>query len=119
MGFWATSRDQPTCWFHESCDTSQSLACFRLRIWRNELMQRHLFLFGSFAAIFLGHVTQSPSAVNTYDVVIRNGTLYDGSGKTPVVGDLAINGDSIAGIGKLDQARGRTEIDAQGLAVAP
>jgi N-acyl-D-amino-acid deacylase len=82
-------------------------------------MQRHLFLVGSFAAIFLGHVSQAPSAVNTYDLAIRNGTLYDGSGKAPVVGDVAINGDSIAAIGKLDQAQGRAEIDAKGLAVAP
>src|SRR5881392_1410126 len=54
-----------------------------------------------------------------YDVIIRNGTLYDGSGKTPVVGDVAINRDSIAAVGKLANARGKTEIDAKGLAVAP
>ena len=54
-----------------------------------------------------------------YDIVIRNGTLYDGSGSAPYQGDLAIQGDTIAAIGSLDQARGRTEIDAKGLAVAP
>src|SRR5207237_9507630 len=55
----------------------------------------------------------------TYDILIRNGTLYDGSGQTPVVGDLAINGDTIAAMGRLGDAKGRAEINARGLAVAP
>jgi N-acyl-D-amino-acid deacylase len=54
-----------------------------------------------------------------YDIVIRNGTLYDGSGSAPFQGDLAIQGDTIAAVGSLGEARGRTEIDAEGLAVAP
>jgi len=54
-----------------------------------------------------------------YDLVIRNGTIYDGSGSPGVVGDVAINGDAIAAIGDLGKATGKTEIDAEGLAVAP
>jgi len=54
-----------------------------------------------------------------YDVILRNGTIYDGSGSPPYVGDLAINGDRIAAIGDLGRAGGKTEIDATGLAVAP
>ncbi len=54
-----------------------------------------------------------------YDVILRNGTIYDGSGSPPYVGDLAINGDQIAAIGDLGRAEGRMEIDATGLAVAP
>ena len=54
-----------------------------------------------------------------FDVVIRGGTLYDGSDAAPVVADLAIDGDRIAAIGDLDDAVGRAEIDATGLAVAP
>ena len=54
-----------------------------------------------------------------YDVVIRGGTIYDGSGDAPVVADLAIAGDTIAAIGSLPDAAGRIEIDAEGLAVAP
>ena len=61
---------------------------------------------------------QVPEA-ETFDVIIRGGTLYDGSGAAPVVGDLAISGDTIAAIGSLEDAEGRTEIDARGLAVAP
>jgi N-acyl-D-amino-acid deacylase len=54
-----------------------------------------------------------------YDVVIRGGTLYDGSGRPGRVRDVAIVGDSIAAIGPLADARGRAEVDARGLAVAP
>ena len=54
-----------------------------------------------------------------YDVILRNGTIYDGSGLTPYVGDLAINGDQIAAIGDLGRAEGQLEIDTTGLAVAP
>ncbi len=54
-----------------------------------------------------------------YDVVLRNGTMYDGSGSAPYVGDLAMDGDLIAAIGDLGRAEGRVEIDAAGLAVAP
>src|SRR5213076_3410504 len=52
-------------------------------------------------------------------IIIRNGTIYDGSGNTRSVGDVAINRDSIAAVGRLADARGKTEIDAKGLAVAP
>lgn len=54
-----------------------------------------------------------------YDVLIHGGALYDGSGAAPVEGDIAIQGDAIAALGSLRSARGRTEIDARGLAVAP
>jgi N-acyl-D-amino-acid deacylase len=54
-----------------------------------------------------------------FDLLIRHGTIYDGSGKTPVQGDLAINGDTIAAIGTLTDAKGKREIDAKGMAVAP
>jgi N-acyl-D-amino-acid deacylase len=54
-----------------------------------------------------------------YDVVIRHGTVYDGTGGAPVVEDVAISGDKIAARGDLGSARGRDEVDATGLAVAP
>ncbi|MEJ1237485.1 D-aminoacylase [Chryseolinea sp. T2] len=57
--------------------------------------------------------------VTQYDVVIRNGTLYDGSGKPGVKGDIALNGDTIAAMGDLRDATGKSEIDASGLAIAP
>jgi N-acyl-D-amino-acid deacylase len=55
----------------------------------------------------------------TYDFVIRHGTIYDGSGQAPLVGDVAIQGDTISAVGQLSDARGRVEIDAKGMAVAP
>jgi N-acyl-D-amino-acid deacylase len=54
-----------------------------------------------------------------YDVIIRHGTVYDGSGNAPVPGDVALRGDRIAEVGALDGSRGRVEIDARGMAVAP
>ncbi len=54
-----------------------------------------------------------------YDVVIRGGTVYDGSGQPGVVTDVAINADTVAFIGDLSDAGGKKEIDAKGLAVAP
>ena len=54
-----------------------------------------------------------------YDVVIRGGTVYDGSGQPGIVTDVAINADTVAFIGDLSNADGKKEIDATGLAVAP
>ncbi len=54
-----------------------------------------------------------------YQFIIRNGTIYDGAGGQPFVADLAINGDTIAAIGDLSSSKGKTEIDAKGLAVSP
>ena len=54
-----------------------------------------------------------------YDVLIRGGVVYDGSGGPGTVADVAIAGDTIAAVGDLRDARGLTEIDASGLAVAP
>ena len=59
------------------------------------------------------------SAPVEYNVVIRNGTIYDGSGAPPVRGDVAIRDDVIAAMGSLPEAVGEVEIDAQGLAVTP
>src|SRR5689334_14462371 len=53
-----------------------------------------------------------------YDLVIRNGTIVDGTGAPRVAGDVAIRGDRIAAVGSIP-GRGTTEIDAKGLIVAP
>jgi len=54
-----------------------------------------------------------------YELIIRNGIIYDGSGNTPFKGDIAINGDSIAAIGNLEKTTAKKEIDAKGRAIAP
>ncbi|MBS1505865.1 MAG: D-aminoacylase [Bacteroidetes bacterium] len=55
----------------------------------------------------------------TFDLIIRNGQVYDGRGGKPVHTDVGINADTIAFVGELSNAVGKTEIDAHGLAVAP
>jgi N-acyl-D-amino-acid deacylase len=54
-----------------------------------------------------------------HDILIRGGTIYDGTGAAPFVGDIAVDGDTIAAVGEVGRARGRIEIDARGLAVSP
>ena len=53
------------------------------------------------------------------DLIIRGGTVFDGSGKPGIQADLAITGDRITAIAPRIAASGRDEIDARGLAVAP
>ena len=58
--------------------------------------------------------------MEAYDVVIRRGTIFDGSGSAPFTGDLAIRGDRIVALAPaLSDARGSMEVDAAGMAVAP
>ncbi len=59
------------------------------------------------------------SETETYDILIKNGQIVDGSGQPSYVGDIAINADTIAAIGNIENAKGRQEIDATGLVVAP
>ena len=54
-----------------------------------------------------------------HDVVIRNASIYDGSGSKPYSGDLAIDGDRLAYVGPHRTLQGRSEIDAHGQAAAP
>jgi N-acyl-D-amino-acid deacylase len=60
-----------------------------------------------------------PAPAEGYDVIIRGGTVYNGSGAPGRMTDVAITGDRIIRVGDLAGATGRTEIDARGLAVAP
>jgi N-acyl-D-amino-acid deacylase len=54
-----------------------------------------------------------------YDIIIRNGIIFDGSGEESFTGDVAINADTIALVSPKIEGKGRTEIDASGLAVSP
>ena len=53
-----------------------------------------------------------------YELVIRNGTIVDGLGGAPFVGDVAVSGGVIAAVGRIDE-RGIREIDATGLLITP
>jgi N-acyl-D-amino-acid deacylase len=78
---------------------------------RNWLRYLIFTLIVSFAQIAL--------AGPPFDVIIKGGTVYDGTGGEGRVTDIAIRGDRIAGIGDLANATAKTTIDARGLAVAP
>ncbi len=67
------------------------------------------------AALILAACTPSPS----YDLILRSGTIYDGSGTEPYMGDIAIEGDKIIALGELGKASAAREINVEGLAVAP
>ncbi|NAY90970.1 amidohydrolase family protein [Muricauda sp. JGD-17] len=55
----------------------------------------------------------------TFDVLIKNGRIVDGSNGPSFTGDVGINADTIAAIGDLKNDKGRLEVDASGLVVAP
>ena len=74
------------------------------------------------AAFLLSLVTtvtaESPSSVE-FDVLIKGGTIYDGTDAPGHTGDVAIRGDRIVSVGDLKGAKAKNTIDAHGLAVAP
>jgi N-acyl-D-amino-acid deacylase len=80
---------------------------------KSSLQPRHAALLAGVALFGLG--AAPPPA---YDIVVRGGTLYDGSGSPGMIGDLAIKGDHIVALGVV-AGKGAHEIDAKGLAVAP
>jgi N-acyl-D-amino-acid deacylase len=58
-------------------------------------------------------------AAEAFDVLIRGGTVYDGTGGPPRRADVGIRGDRIAAVGDLTTATAKTVVNARGLAVAP
>ena len=78
---------------------------------RNSLRSTSLLV----ALALLGACSPPPS----YDLILRGGDIYDGSGGDPYVGDVAIDGDTIVALGNVGEAAAGLEIDVTGLAVAP
>ena len=77
-----------------------------------------------FAVLILGFAFLSGSHASTqqppmFDIIIRGGTVYDGTGAAGRRADVGIRGDRIAAIGELAGAKGTKVVDATGLAVAP
>ncbi len=73
-----------------------------------------------FSLPLAGAVEASPSnSAQVFDVIIKGGTVYDGSGAEGRVADVAIRGDRIAGVGNFENSQAKRVIDAHGLAVAP
>ena len=70
------------------------------------------------ALIALAWSAQAAPAAR-YDLILRGGTVYDGSGKPGRVADVAIRGERIVAVAPHVAGRGKTEVDARGKAVAP
>ena len=60
-----------------------------------------------------------PTTTPEFDVLIRGGTIYDGTGTAGRVADVAIRGDRIVGVGDFKDTAASNVVDAHGLAVAP
>ncbi len=76
--------------------------------------------FAAIALLALASFSCSgPAKQADYDLVIRNALIYDGSGNPPYEGSVAVNADTIAALGDIGAKKGKTEIDAKGMAVSP
>ena len=82
-------------------------------------MFRPIAPLASLVAVIAGAALAPAALAATYDVVIRHGTIYDGSGARGYVGDVAIRGDRIVYVGRKAPGKGREEVDANGKAIAP
>jgi N-acyl-D-amino-acid deacylase len=78
-----------------------------------------LFLALLAATVLLPAPMAHPAEPPGYDVIIRGGTVYDGTGDKPRAADVGLRGDKIAAVGDLSTATATTVVDAKGLAVAP
>jgi len=79
------------------------------------MKSKHLALLVALAAALLASCERKPD----YDLLIRGGTIYDGSGKPGFAGEVGMQGDRIVYVGPKAQGKARREIDATGQAVAP
>ena len=61
---------------------------------------------------------KDPEMSKSHDLVVRNGTLVDGTGSAPIDGDIAIDNGKISAIGQV-HGSGTEEIDAGGCIVTP
>ncbi len=85
-------------------------------------MKRDFFWVVPILTIVLAMSAQKPSPLPTrtdFDVIIRGGTVYDGTGAEPRQIDVAIRGDRIADLGDFKSAKAKTVVNVKGLAVAP
>src|SRR5437667_5325247 len=78
-----------------------------------------IILMSTIASALIGQQPSPSASAAEFDVIIRAGTVYDGTGDEPKHVDVAIRGDRIVGIGDFAAAHAGTIIDASGLAVAP
>ena len=72
-----------------------------------------------FTIVALFGYAPGPQAQDRYDVIVRGGTVYDGTGSPGRRVDVAIRGDRVAGVGDFANAAAGTVVDATGLVVSP
>src|SRR5437868_12681945 len=78
-----------------------------------------VILMSTIASALIGQQPSPFASAAEFDVIIRAGTVYDGTGDEPKQVDVAIRGDRIVGVGDFVAAHAKTIVDANGLAVAP
>jgi N-acyl-D-amino-acid deacylase len=83
------------------------------------MLRRSFVVLAGLCALVLLSAARPSSRQLAYDVLIRGGMVYDGTGAAPQRADVGIRGDRIAGVGQLTGASATLTIDATGLAVAP
>src|SRR5437867_3173607 len=89
-----------------------------MRLNLRQLLTPALIFSLSLSAIAQGQ-SHSKSKLQSFDIIIKGGTVYDGTGHLPVKADVGIKGDRIAAVGNLSRASAPTIVDAKGLVVAP
>jgi N-acyl-D-amino-acid deacylase len=82
------------------------------------MKKRVAFAF-AIAGLLATSAAPPPNGSADYSVIIRGGTIYDGSGGAPYIGDVALKGDKIAYVGPHAQGGAAQVIDATGKAVSP
>ncbi len=81
-------------------------------------IHRSSLCFAFLLSFVITVIAESPSPAE-FDVLIKGGTIYDGTGAPGRIADVAIRGDRIVGVGDLKSAKAKDVIEAHGLAVAP
>jgi N-acyl-D-amino-acid deacylase len=78
-----------------------------------------ILILATSLASFAQRQTRTTSNAQSFDIIIKGGTVYDGTGRGPLKADVGIRGDRIAAVGNLSRANAPTVVDATGLVVAP
>jgi len=86
---------------------------------RIKLKTFFVLIFALCQIAFAQGQSRSGSTAQSFDIIIKGGTVYDGTGRPPRKVDVGIKGDRIAAVGNLSHATAGSVVDAKGLAVAP
>lgn len=82
-------------------------------------MRRSCFFLIALASSVAANATDTRKQEAIYDIVIHGGTVYDGSGRRARKADVAIKGNVVVTIGKVNPVKAKSVIDARGKAVTP